>query len=123
MTTQVLVCIKPVDLAFRIINLLKEKKKLKDGALRTAANALNDTYLYCRYLKVFSKRDFRKETRLAKYWSTTAIQMRHIDKKFATICDKMSEYWVNPDNHTKKDVSDFGIGLKSVRQAYRKILN
>ena len=124
MTTQILeLAIKFISPTTAIFNLLEENRKLKDGALIVTSNAIYETSLYCRYLELFLKRDLEREAQVAKCWSEAAIQMRHLDKKFASICDNKSEYWINPDNYTKDDVLKLGIGLKSVRQAYRKILN
>lgn len=124
MTTQILdVAIKLLPFMPIFPNLFKENRELKDGALRVALNALDETSLYCRDLGLSLKRDFDREAQVAKCWSEAAIQMRHLNKKFASICYNKSEYWTNPDSYTKEQVLELGIGLKSVRQTYRKILN
>ena len=112
----------------RIINLLgpiatlsKDRRELKDSALRAISTALNETYLYYRDLGSKS-RDPDREAMLVKYWSAAAIPLRHFDDELAGVCELKSEYWVNPENYTDEEVKKLGIELDSVRQAYRKML-
>ena len=70
-----------------------------------------------------STRNPDREALLVKYWSAAAIPIRHFDNQLASICDLKAEYWVNPDNYDNENISELGIGLDNVRQAYRKMLN
>jgi len=105
-----------------IATLSKDKRELKDTALRAISNALDETYLYYRDLDKGSPRNLEREALLAKYWSAAAIPMRHFDDRLSNICDHKSEYWVNPENYDQDSIVELGIGLNDVRQAYRKML-
>ena len=106
-----------------IATLSKDRRELKDSALRAISNALDETYLYYRDLDKGSNRNLERESLLAKYWSAAAIPMRHFDTNLASKCDLKSEYWINPDNYSQSDIKELGIGLYDVRQAYRKMLH
>lgn len=105
-----------------IATLSKDRRELKDTALRAISNALDETFLYYRDLDKGSPRNLEREALLAKYWSAAAIPMRHFDEHLSNVCDHKSEYWVNPDNYQQEDIKELGIGLNDVRQAYRKML-
>lgn len=105
-----------------IATLTKDRRELKDSALRAISNALDETFLYYRDLDKGNMRNLDREALLVKYWSAAAIPMRHIDNHLATICDLKAEYWVNPDNYDDGIIHELGVGLDNVRQAYRKML-
>jgi len=105
-----------------IATLSKDRRELKDSALRAISNALDETYLYYRDLDKGSNRNLERESLLAKYWSAAAIPMRHFDENLASKCDYKSEYWVNPEKYSQTDIKLLGIGLDDVRQAYRNML-
>lgn len=100
----------------------KERSQMKDEALRAISHALNETYLYYRDIEHGHLPNRDREAMLVKYWSAAAISLRHFDKNLANRCDNKAEYWVNPDNYNSADIEKLGIGLESVRQAYRKML-
>lgn len=106
-----------------IATLSKDRRELKDGALRAISNALDETFLYYRDMDNGSPRNLDREALLSKYWSAAAIPMRHFDERLSNICDQKSEYWINPTNYQDSDIREFGIGLDNVRQAYRKMLS
>jgi hypothetical protein len=106
-----------------IATLSKERRELKDVALRAISNALDETCLYYRDQLKGSPRNLDREGLLAKYWSAAAIPMRHFDETLANICDHKSEYWINPENYDSDEIKDLGIGLDDVRKAYRKMLS
>lgn len=112
-----------VKLLGPVATLSKDRRELKDSALRAISTALDETYLYYRDLGKGSQRNMDREAQLAKYWSAAAIPMRHFDDQLANICDHKSEYWVNPDNYSDEEVVNLGIELGEVRQAYRKMLS
>src|SRR5690349_6671919 len=87
-----------------IATLSKDRRELKDSALRAISNALDETYLYYRDLGKGSQRNLEREALLAKYWSAAAIPMRHFDEQLSNICDLKSEYWVNPNNYNDNDI-------------------
>ncbi|MBK8656916.1 MAG: hypothetical protein IPN20_24115 [Haliscomenobacter sp.] len=105
-----------------IATATKERSQMKDEALRAISHALNETYLYYRDIEHGHLPNRDKEAMLVKYWSAAAISLRHFDQRLANICDNKAEYWVNPDNYNSADIENLGIGLDSVRQAYRKML-
>jgi hypothetical protein len=105
-----------------IATATKERSQMKDEALRAISHALNETYLYYRDIEHGHLPNRDKEAMLVKYWSAAAISLRHFDQRLANICDNKAEYWVNPDNYDAADIENLGIGLDSVRQAYRKML-
>ena len=111
-----------VNLLGPVATLTKERRELKDSALRAISTALDETYLYFRDLGKGSNRNLDRESQLTKYWSAAAIPMRHFDENLADICDKKAEYWVNPENYSNEEISELGIELGEVRQAYRKML-
>lgn len=100
-----------------IATLSKDRRELKDSALRAISNALY------RDLGNGSERSLDREALLAKYWSAAAIHMRHFDQRLASICDHKSEYWINPNNYNSDDIKELGISLDNVRQAYKKMLS
>jgi len=105
-----------------IATLSKDKRELKDSALRAISNALDETFIYYRDLEKGSPKNLEREALLSKYWSAAAIPMRHFDERLANMCDYKSEYWVNPDSYNDDDIDSLGIELNNVRQAYRKML-
>lgn len=105
-----------------IATLSKDRRELKDSALRAISNALDETYLYYQELDKGGQRNLEREAVLVKYWSAAAIPMRHFDENLSKTCDLKSEYWVNPDHYQDNDITELGIGLDNVRQAYRKML-
>lgn len=112
-----------VKLLGPVATLSKDRRELKDSALRGISTALDETYLYYRDLGQGSQRNMDREAQLAKYWSAAAIPMRHFDDQLASLCDYKSEYWVRPDNYSDEQIMNLGIELGEVRQAYRKMLS
>jgi len=106
-----------------IATLSKDRRELKDSALRAISNALDETFLYYRDSNNGANRNLEREAILAKYWSAAAIPMRHFDEQLSNICEYKSEYWIAPSDYSDEDVEQLGIGLNDVRQAYRKMLS
>ena len=106
-----------------IATLSKDRRELKDSALRAISNALDETFLYYLDLDKGSERNPDREALLAKYWSAAAIPMRHFDQRLSNICEHKSEYWINPNNYNSEQIKELGIGLDDVRLAYRKMLS
>ena len=100
----------------------RERSNMKDEALRAISHALNETYLYYRDIDLGHLRNRDKEAMLVRYWSAAAISLRHFDLELSRKCDNKAEYWINPDNYDSNNIEELGIGLDSVRQAYRKML-
>lgn len=100
----------------------KERSQMKDEALRAINHALDETSLYYRDIGHGHLQNRDREAMLVKYWSAAAISLRHFDPDLAWRCDNKAEYWVNPENYSDDDIKDLGIGLESVRQAYKKML-
>jgi len=109
-------------LAPNLLALPKERRELRDNALRSILVALDETYLYYRDMNRGQQRDPDREAVLAKYWSAAAIPMAHVDPALAQRCDLKAEYWLNPDGYNADTIKDLDIGLESVRNAYRTLL-
>lgn len=105
-----------------IATLSKERRELKDSALRAISTALNETYLYYRDINRGSPINRDREAQLSKYWSAAAIPMRHFDESLASICEHKSDYWINPESYDSNQIEELGIALDDVRQAYRRHL-
>lgn len=105
-----------------IATLSKERRELKDSALRSISTALDETYLYYRDLDSGSKRNPEREAQLSRYWSAAAIPMRHFDERLAVTCDNKAQFWTDPLTYDKPRIKQLGIALDDVRQAYRKML-
>lgn len=105
-----------------IVSLSKDHREKKDNALRATVIALDETYLYYRDLDKGKSRCDDREALLVKYWSAAAIPMRHIDMDLTQRCMKKAEYWLDPGRYSAEDIREFGIGLESVRNAYKTLL-
>jgi hypothetical protein len=105
-----------------ISKLSTERKGLKDTALRAISTALDETYLYYRDLENTDGRNLDREAQIERYWSAAAIQIRHFNNDLAKICDRKSEYWINPDKFDRRRINELNIALDDVREAYRKML-
>ncbi|WNC71442.1 hypothetical protein RGQ13_15115 [Thalassotalea psychrophila] len=112
---------KLIALMGPIATLSKEKRELKDSALRAISTALQETKIYYRSLDSGSERNQETEAQLVKYWGAAAIPIRHIDEELAMACEHKSEYWLNPDNWSNEEVKEFGIKLQDVTVAYRQL--
>lgn len=106
-----------------VATLSKERRELKDNALRAISTALNETFLYYRDLGKGLARNMDREAQLTNYWSAAAIPLRHFDEELANICDYKAEYWVNPEIYSDDEIKNLGIELNEVRSAYRKMLS
>ncbi len=106
-----------------LLALPKERRELRDNALRGILVALDETYLYYRDIERGKERNQDREALLVRYWSAAAIPMRHIDRDLARRCDQKAEYWLDPDRYDTDAVIELGIGLESVRNAYRTLLS
>lgn len=112
---------KLIGLLDPIATFSKEKRELKDSALRGISIALNETKLYYRDRGRGKKRDMDKEAQLANYWAAAAIPLRHIDEELAMICQYKAEFWTDPDHWSSDEVERIGIKLGDVSAAYRKL--
>jgi hypothetical protein len=106
-----------------IATISKDRRELKDSALRAISTALDETFIYYRDLKKGGLKSLDREAMLAKYWSAAAIPIRHFDERLAITCDHKAEYWLDPEKYDEKEVEDIDISLNSVRDAYRAQLS
>lgn len=106
-----------------IATISKDRRELKDSALRAISTALDETFIYYRDLKKGVAKNLDREAMLAKYWSVAAIPIRHFDEQLALTCDHKAEYWLDPEKYDEKEVEDIDISLNSVRDAYRTQLS
>ncbi|TAF08774.1 MAG: hypothetical protein EAZ75_09820 [Flavobacteriia bacterium] len=106
-----------------IATISKDRRELKDSALRAISTALEETFIYYRDLKKGVPKNLDREAMLAKYWSVAAIPIRHFDEQLALTCDHKAEYWLDPEKYDEKEVEDIDISLNSVRDAYRAQLS
>jgi hypothetical protein len=112
---------KLIGLLGPIANLSKEKRELKDSALRGISIALHETKLYYRDRGQGRERNMDKEAQLANYWAAAAIPLRHIDEELAITCQYKAEFWTDPDHWSIDEVERVGIKLDDVSDAYRKL--
>lgn len=112
---------KLIGLLGPIATLSKEKRDLKDCALRAISTALTETKLYYRDRASGKERNMDVEAQLSKYWAAAAIPLRHIDEELAMICEYKADFWTGPDLWSDEEVSRLGIKLADVTQAYRRI--
>jgi len=110
-----------VKLLGPIATLSKDKRELKDSALRAISIALDETCIYYRDRRNGSERNMEREGQLVKYWSAAAIPLRHFDEHLSNICDLKAEYWVNPNDYNPTQIEELGIDLISVRNAYKQL--
>jgi hypothetical protein len=106
-----------------IATISKDRRELKDSALRAISTALDETFIYYRDLKKGGLKSLDREAMLAKYWSAAAITIRHFDERLAITCDHKAEYWLDSENYNEKEVEEIDISLNSVRDAYRAQLS
>lgn len=104
-----------------IATLSKDKRDLKDNALRAISTALTETKLYYRDRENGKPRNFETEAQLAKYWAAAAIPLRHIDEELAMICEYKADFWTGPDHWSGDDIASLGIKLEDVTKAYRSL--
>ncbi len=115
--------LKPlVSLLGPIQNLSKDKRELRDNALRSISHALNETYLYYSGLEKGNARDPDIEKQLSNYWAAAAIPIRHLDQNLSMTCEHKAHYWINPDNWDENQIQESGIALDGVRHQYRNLL-
>lgn len=112
---------KLIALLGPIATLSKDKRELKDNALRAISTALMETKLYYRDRAKGKPRNLDVEAQIAKYWAAAAIPLRHIDEELAQRCEQKAEFWINPDEWSDDDVERLGIKLEDVSKAYRNI--
>lgn len=110
------------NLAGPIMKLSKDRRDLRDNALRAISHALNETYIYYSSLENGKRRNKETEAQLSKYWAAAAIPIRHLDKNLATTCEYKSEYWLYPTRWDDARIKKFGIALDEVRERYRELL-
>lgn len=112
---------KLIGLLGPIATLSKEKRDLKDNALRAISTALVETKLYYRDQANGKPRNLDVEAQLSKYWAAAAIPLRHIDQELAITCEYKADFWTGPEQWSKEEVKRVGIKLEDVTMAYRKI--
>lgn len=112
---------KLIGLLGTIATLSKEKRDLRDNALRAISTALLETKLYYRNRQSGGDRNMDTGAQLAKYWAAAAIPIRHIDEELAMTCEYKADFWIGPDNWTGEEVDRLGINLEDVTDAYRKL--
>ena len=100
----------------------RDRRELRDNALRAISHALNETYLYYRGIDKGQSRNLDTEAQLSRYWAAAAIPIRHINAELAEICEYKSEYWLNPESWDEIKIKQVGISLKDVRERYRNLL-
>jgi hypothetical protein len=112
---------KLIGLLGPIATLTKDRRELRDNALRAISNALMETKIYYRNREAGSPRNLETEAQLAKYWAAAAIPLRHIDEELAATCEYKADFWTGPDNWSGDAVESLGIKLADVTDAYRKL--
>lgn len=114
--SQFIALIEPIQ------SLSKDKRDLKDNALRAISHALNETYLYYRDIEHGKPQNLDIQKQLSHCWAAAAVPLRNIDENLALICEFKSEYWVNPENWSDEQIHEHGIALDDLRHKYRLLL-
>ena len=104
-----------------IATLSKDKRELKDSALKAVSIALTETKLYYRDREGGKPRNPETEAQLAKYWAAAAIPLRHIDEELAMTCEYKADFWTGPEQWTGEEVARLGMKLEDVTKAYRSL--
>lgn len=112
---------KLIALMGPISTLSKEKRELKDNALRAISIALQETKIYYKFLERGAERNTDTESQLVRYWGAAAIPLRHIDEELAMICEHKAEFWISPETWSNEEIKSFGITLEDVTKAYRQL--
>lgn len=112
---------KLIGLMGPIATLSRDKRELKDNALKAISKALRETKLYYQARDRGEGRNYETEANLVRLWSEASVPLRHIDEHLSILCIDKSEYWINPDNWSENDIKSVGIKLEDVSQAYRKL--
>lgn len=68
-----------------------------------------------------SARKMDTEAQLVRYWGAAAIPLRYIDEELAMVCERKAEYWINPDDWSNEQITELGIKLQDVSNAYRQL--
>lgn len=110
-----------ISLIGPIVTLSKDKRELKDNALRSISTALRETRLYYRDRQGGKPRNLEVEAQLAKCWAEAAIPIRHIDEDLAILCEHKADFWTGPEEWNGAKIERVGIKLEDVTRAYREI--
>jgi len=111
-----------VDLIGPIREANKDKRELKDTALRAISDAIHETYLYYRDLDNGKPVDSSREGQLVRLWAAAAIPIRHFDSELASTCQYKAQYWLDPKNWQSKKIAAVNIKLDRIRKAYAEML-
>lgn len=112
-----------INVAGKIREMGRDKRELRDNALRAISHALNETYLYYRDVNAGKGTNKETEAQLSRYWAAAAIPMRHIDSELSNICEYKADYWIDPESWTVAQIKQIGIDLNKVKRKYRDLLN
>jgi len=112
---------KLIGLLGPIATLSKEKRELKDNALRAVSTALVETKLYYAERARGKPRNTDVEAQISKYWAAAAIPLRHIDEHLAMTCEDKADFWTGPEHWSKEQLDRVGIKLDDITKAYRRI--
>lgn len=104
-----------------IATISKDRRDFKGNSLRVISNALDETYLYYKFLDR-NERDYDKKAQLVKYWSAAAISIRHFDVDLAAKCDVKAEVLIDFEFYSNTEIRNLDVGLDNLRSAYRKLL-
>ena len=110
-----------ISLMGPIATLSKDKREIKDNALKAISSALRETKIYYRDIESGVPRCPEKEAGLVRLWGEAAIPLRHIDEELAIICVQKSEYWISPESWSQEEITQYKIKLQDVDMAYRQL--
>lgn len=114
---------KLMELLGSLNELGKDRRDLKDRALRAVSTALTETKIYYAGLERGKERDREVETQIAKYWSAAAIPLRYFDPDLALTCEAKGEYWINPENWNGDEMMRINMQLENVSDAYKHLIS
>jgi hypothetical protein len=105
-----------------LMSFAKDRRELKDNALRAISVALNETCLYQQRIAAGDPYKRELEEQLSRYWAAAAIPIRHVDRELADLCEHKADYWVSPREWDRDKFREIGIALDQMRARYRALL-
>jgi len=111
-----------------VSNVLAVLKKAGDRdedkiteALKAILVAASETESYLTDLNS-KERERKRETSISKMWVEAGVLLRKIEPNLAERCIMKSDYWVDPDSWTTRQVKDAKITLQMMKDDARVLL-
>ena len=94
----------------------KEKRELVERALKAINIAANQTTIYLVAVQKGSKQNVNEESRLSSLWVEAGASLHSLNPDLSARCITKSEFWANPEQWSKKEISDARINLDTIRR-------